>query len=81
MASRDEVLAKKRKAYLDYKSGVSVQDIASELGLSERMVYRYIDEFDLVQLRAWKTRFEESLSIVSMSDPVSKLVKLIKARK
>ena len=72
---------RKRQAYLMHKSGETVPDIATQLEVSERMVYRYIDAFELQQLRAWKERFEEALSVTPLESPVSQLLKIIKARK
>lgn len=78
--SRAEVLARKRYAYLQHKKGVAVLDIAYDLGLSERMVYRYIDEFELAQLRKWKSAVDEALNSVPLDAPVSTLLKVIKAK-
>ena len=72
--------SRKKQAYLMHKSGQPVADIATELEVSERMVYRYIDAFELQQLRAWKERFEEALSVTPLESPVSQLLKIIKAR-
>lgn len=73
--------AKKREAYLLHKSGETTTAIAAKLGVSERMVYRYIDAFELDQLRLWKAKFEEALAITPMEAPVAQLLKVIKARK
>ncbi|AUR97311.1 homeodomain-like protein [Vibrio phage 1.238.A._10N.261.52.F10] len=81
MATREETLLKKRDAYVQYRQGTKIADIAKGMGLSERMVYRYIDEYELVQLRKWKKSVDEALEVTPMNAPVSQLVKIIQARK
>lgn len=80
-ASRQEVLERKRSAYVRWKQGEPVIDIAKDMKLSERMVYRYIDEYELVQLRKWKTSFQAALDVTPLDAPVSQLLKVLKAKK
>lgn len=70
-----------KKAFLLQKQGMSVPQIAVEMDRSERMIYRYLDAYELNQLRQWKKAVDEALKVTPMTAPVSQLVKVIKARK
>lgn len=78
--SKQETLKRKEETFLLYKGGTSVPEIAKRMGLSERMIYRYIDEYELVRLRKWKAKLEEALQITPMDAPVSQLLAVLQAR-
>jgi predicted transcriptional regulator len=73
-------LAKKREAYLLRKQGYSVLEIAKEMNLSERMVYRYLDEYELHQLRQWRDQFNDALKTADKDQPLSVFLKILKAQ-
>ncbi|CAM0093824.1 hypothetical protein VPHD128_0055 [Vibrio phage D128] len=70
-----------KTAFLLQKQGLSVPQIAVKMERSERMIYRYLDVYELNQLRQWKKAVDEALKVTPMTAPVSQLVKIIKARK
>ena len=67
-------LARKREAYLLYKSGKPHAQIAIELGVSPRMIYRYIDEFDLVQFRQKEEAHNQAMSVLAGTATINQLV-------
>lgn len=75
-----KTLAKKRKAFLLRKQGKSVSQIAKEMSLSERMVYRYLDEYELVQLRKWRADMDAALKIADKDKPLSLFLQILKAQ-
>ena len=80
MATKEQADVKKRKAYILYKQGTAIPDIGKMLHVSDRMVYRYIQEFELAMLRKWKKTFEEALKVTDVNAPVSQLLKVIQAK-
>lgn len=80
MKTKSSVLHRKQEAFLEYKKGMPVAAIAKNMNLSERMIYRYIDEYELVQLRKWQDNVDEALRITPLDAPVSQLLKVLKER-
>ncbi|WAI96160.1 homeodomain-like protein [Vibrio phage vB_VhaP_PG11] len=78
MASREETLARKKQAFFLYKQGTKAPEIAKQLGISERMAYRYIDEYELVQLRQWRTQFKEALEKADKNAPLSHFLNILR---
>lgn len=70
-----------KTAFLLQKQGLSVPQIAVKMERSERMIYRYLDAYELNQLRRWKQAVDGALQVTPMNAPVSQLLKVIKARK
>lgn len=73
-------LAKKKQAYLLFKQGWSVKQVAQHMKLSERMIYRYLDEFELHQLREFKQQFQTALEIADKTQPLSVFLQIFKAQ-
>lgn len=73
-------LAKKKQAYLLFKQGWSVKQVAQHMKLSERMIYRYLDEFELHQLREFRQQFRDALSIADKNKPLSVFLQILKAQ-
>lgn len=75
-----KTLEQKRKAFLSRKQGKSVTQIAKEMGLSERMVYRYLDEYELNQLRNWRSQFDAALKTADKDAPLSVFLAILRAQ-
>lgn len=75
-----KTMAKKRQAFLLRKQGMSVEQIAKELKLSQRMIYRYLDEYELAQLRKWRADMDAALKIADKDKPLSLFLQILKAQ-
>lgn len=76
--TREETLRRKKEAYLLQKQGNTIQQIASKLKVSERMAYRYIDEYELNQLRTWRKKFDDALQMSDMDAPLQHFLNILR---
>ena len=66
--SKLDTLAAKQKAYALYDKGVDVATIATHIAVSERMVYRYIDEYKLKQALAKLALFNDAVALLPAAE-------------
>lgn len=79
--SKEALRARQKESFVMYKGGTSIADIAEKFKVSERMIYRDIDAFELRQLREWRTRMEEALKVADTKAPLSSFLKILNAKK
>lgn len=73
-------LARKREAFVMHKQGCSVDEIARKLNLSPRMVYRYLDEYELVRLRKWKEAIDAALAVTPETATLVEFLRIVELR-
>lgn len=66
--SKLDALAAKQKAFALYQKGVAVATIAEHINVSERMVYRYIEEFKLEQALAKLELFNVAVQLMPIPE-------------